>query len=183
MCVCVCVCVFLGGYPFGLYTLGLCLKANTFHEDQPISSNRHVFCKKPCAECSVSAGGFFPQNGGGWQGPLGPPPLHQGHQSRGLGPHPGSCWRTSRPHTQPLGSLCQCSVTHTAQKSSLVFRGSLLCAGLCPLPLALVLDITDKSLSPYYLHPPFRFSYTLVKSPLSLLFFSQNSSRSLSLSS
>jgi len=48
------------------------------------------------------------------------PPLHQGPQSRGPGPRPGSCWMSlrSRSHTQPLGSLCQCSITYTAQKCS-----------------------------------------------------------------
>ena len=66
------------------------------------------------------------------------PALHQGHQSRGPGLHPGSCWRSlrSRPHTQPLGSLCQCSITCTAQKCSR-FKYSSLYFSLWILRLAL----------------------------------------------
>lgn len=39
---------------------------------------------------------------------------------------------------------------------------------MCPLPLLLSLGTTGKSLVPFYLHPPFRYLYTL-RSPLNLL--------------
>jgi len=44
--------------------------------------------------------------------------------------------------------LCSLSITLTAQKCCLVFRGSLLCASLCPLPLILAQDTIGKSLAP-----------------------------------
>jgi len=48
---------------------------------------------------------------------------------------------------QHLGSLCHCSVTHTAEKCFLVFRENILCCSLCPLPLVLALGTTDKELA------------------------------------
>ena len=66
------------------------------------------------------------------EGPLGPTPLQQGHQSRGPGPRPGDCWTSlrRRSHTQSLGSLCQCSVTCTAQKCSW-YSGATSCVPVC----------------------------------------------------
>lgn len=53
---------------------------------------------------------------------------------------------------QPLrGNLCQCSVSHTAQKSFPVFRGNLLGSCLCPLHLVLTMGTTEKSLAPSFL--------------------------------
>jgi len=50
-----------------------------------------------------------------------------------------------------------------------MLRENLLCFVLCPLPLVLSLDTTEKSLAPSSLHPPFRYLHTLIRSPLSLL--------------
>ena len=54
-----------------------------------------------------------------------------------------------------LGSLCQRSVTHTAQKCFLMFTWSLLSSSLYPLPLVLVRGTTEKGLALSYLHLPF----------------------------
>ena len=63
---------------------------------------------------------------------------------------------------QPLGSLCQCSIIHTAQKYCLVFRGNLLCSCLCPVwhwtPMS-------RAFASSSLHPPLRYLYTLMRSP------------------
>lgn len=48
---------------------------------------------------------------------------------------------------QPLGSLCQCSVTHTVQKFFLIFLWNSLCFCLCLVPLILLLGSTEKSLA------------------------------------
>ena len=53
----------------------------------------------------------------------------------------------------------------------------------CPLPLVLSLRTTKQSLAPSSLHPPFRYLYKLVRSPLSFLVSRLNSPSSLSLSS
>lgn len=49
--------------------------------------------------------------------------------------------------TASLGNLCQPSVTCTVLKCFLVFGGHLLCYDLCPLPLVLLLDTTEKKLA------------------------------------
>ena len=59
--------------------------------------------------------------------------------------------------TAPLGSLFQCSVTLRGKKFFLMFRRNFLWPSLCPLPLVLSLDTTEKSLAPSSWHPPFRF--------------------------
>lgn len=62
-----------------------------------------------------------------------------------------------------LGNLCQSSVAHTVQKCALMFRGNVLCSCLCPQPLVLLLNITGQSLVLSFLHPPFRYLWTLMK--------------------
>ena len=52
-----------------------------------------------------------------------------------------------------------------------------------PLLLVLLLGTIEKSLASPFLHPPFRYLYTLMRSPLSLLFSKLTSSSSLSFSS
>lgn len=47
--------------------------------------------------------------------------------------------------TTYLGYLCQCFVTHTAQKCSLMLGWNLLCSSLCTLPLILALDASENS--------------------------------------
>jgi len=83
--------------------------------------------------------------------------------------------------TTSLGSLFQCSVTLRGKKLFLVFRWNFLCLSLCPLPLVLSLDTTEKSLAPSSRHPPLRYLYTFRRSPLSLLFFRLNKLSCLSL--
>ena len=67
--------------------------------------------------------------------------------------------------TTPLDNLCQCSVSLTAKQCFLIFRWSHLCFSVCPLPLVLLLDTTEKSLAPSSLHPPFRRLCTLMRFP------------------
>lgn len=62
-----------------------------------------------------------------------------------------------------------------------MFWQCLLCYS-CPFPLVLSLDIIEKSLAPS-LNPPFKYLYTLERSPLSLLFSRLISLSSLNLSS
>jgi len=50
--------------------------------------------------------------------------------------------------TTSLGSLCQCSFTLRGKKFFLMFRRNFLCFSVCPLPLVLSLDTTEKSLAP-----------------------------------
>lgn len=45
------------------------------------------------------------------------------------------CLKVSKEET-PQHLLCQCSVTHTAQKCFLIFRGNFLCSSLFPLPFS-----------------------------------------------
>ena len=73
-----------------------------------------------------------------------------------------------RDSTTALGSLCQCSVTFTAQYSLMV-RGNLLCSSLFPFPFVLALSTTEKSLAPSSLVPCTMFSYTVMRSPWSCL--------------
>ena len=64
------------------------------------------------------------------------PLSQQEHPQQGARPTSRQLLHISREETpQPLGSLCQCSVSCTAQKGCLVFRGNLLCPSLFPLPL------------------------------------------------
>lgn len=58
---------------------------------------------------------------------------------------------------QSLGSLCQCTATHTAQEFFLTFRGNLPSSSLYLLPLVQELGITEMSLAPSSLHSPFRY--------------------------
>lgn len=51
-----------------------------------------------------------------------------------------------RDSTTLLGNLCQCSAIHTVTKCSLMFRGTLLCFILCPMPLLLPLGTQVLSL-------------------------------------
>ena len=64
--------------------------------------------------------------------------------------------------TTSLGNLCQCSVTLTEGQFPLPFRQHLLCFSLCPRPLVLSLDTTEKSLALSTVHYPFRHLYTLM---------------------
>ena len=50
-----------------------------------------------------------------------------------------------------------------------MFRANLLCYSLCPLPLVLSLGTTERGLAPSSLHPPFRYLYTLIRSPWAFL--------------
>jgi len=68
-----------------------------------------------------------------------------------------------------LGNLCQCSGSCTAQKCCLMGIRNLLCSSLCPLPLVLALDTSDRSLALYSLHSSFTYLWTLIRSPLSLI--------------
>jgi len=67
--------------------------------------------------------------------------------------------------TSSLGNLCQCLVTLTMKKCFLVFRWNCLYISLCPLPLVLALGTTGKSLAPSSSFHPFRYFYTLRRSP------------------
>ena len=67
--------------------------------------------------------------------------------------------------TTSLGNLCQSSITLTVKRGFLMFRWSLLCFNLCPLPLGLSLGTTEKSLAPSSLYPLFRYLCTLIRSP------------------
>ena len=78
-----------------------------------------------------------------------------------------------------LGNLFQGSVTLTVKKCFLMIRGNLLCFSLCPLPLILSLGTVEKSLALFSLYPPFRYLYTLIRSPLSYLLSRLNGPRSL----
>jgi len=50
--------------------------------------------------------------------------------------------------TASLDSLFQCSITLKVKKFFLRLRWNILCFGLCPLPLVLLLGITEKTLAP-----------------------------------
>ena len=63
-------------------------------------------------------------------------------------PRPMSKWllETYKEKTsQPLGSLCQCSVTYAVQKCFPTLRCCLLYPTLCPLTLVLALGTTENS--------------------------------------
>lgn len=66
-------------------------------------------------------------------------------------------------------SLCQCFVTRASQKRCLMFKGNLLCSGLCPLPVVMFLGTTEKNLTQPSLYPPFRYLYALMGFPLCFL--------------
>ena len=63
-----------------------------------------------------------------------------------------------------------------------MIRGNLPCFNLCPLPLSLPLDTTEKSHIPNSLHFPFRYLYILMRSLPRVLSSRLNSPSSLSLS-
>ena len=67
--------------------------------------------------------------------------------------------------TTSPGNLCQCSVTLAVNKCFLMFRRSLGCRSLCPLPLAQSAGTTEKSLAPRSLRSPFRYSQALIRFP------------------
>lgn len=67
--------------------------------------------------------------------------------------------------TASLGSLFQGSAPLNVQKFPLVFRQNFLCFSLCPLACVLSLGTTGKSLALSSWHPPFRYFYTLIRSP------------------
>ena len=73
--------------------------------------------------------------------------------------------------TTSLGSLFQGFITLRGKKFFLIFRRNFLCLSLCPLPLVVSLDTTEKSLAPSSWHPPFRYLQAFTRFPLSLLFF------------
>lgn len=56
--------------------------------------------------------------------------------------------------TQPWSSLCQHSITCTAQKCFLEFRQNFLCFSLCPMLLTLALSTTENSMTLYSSHLP-----------------------------
>ena len=85
--------------------------------------------------------------------------------------------------TTSLHSLFQCSVTLTTKKFNMLVQ-NFLCSSFRPLLLVLSLCTTKKSLASYTcLPPPFRYLYTFIRSPLSLLFCRLNRPGLLSLSS
>jgi len=59
--------------------------------------------------------------------------------------------------TASLGNVCQRSITHTATKCFLMFRGDLPCSRWCPSPLVPSLGTTAHSLAPSSLHLPFAY--------------------------
>lgn len=62
---------------------------------------------------------------------------------------PGSFWRSRRRDSNAsLGNKCQQPITCTAQQCFLMFRWTLLCSALCPLPIALALGTTKNNMSP-----------------------------------
>ena len=71
----------------------------------------------------------------------------------------------------------------TIKKSFLMVKLIFPCFNLSPLPLVLSLGTTEKNLAPSSQHPPLRYLYTLMRSPLGLLFSRLNRPSSLSLSS
>lgn len=91
------------------------------------------------------------------------PLLQQGHPAQGAQAFGDLQERDS---TASMGNLCQFSIICTAQMCLLVFRGNLLYSHVCSLLLVLALDTTDKSQSLSYLHTPFRYLWTLMRSPL-----------------
>ena len=85
--------------------------------------------------------------------------VHRGHSEQGDKEHTQMAsedLQDGNP-TASLSNICQCSVSHTAQKCFLVFRGNYLCSSLCLLPLVLALGTIEKSLAPSSWHPPFRY--------------------------
>jgi len=91
---------------------------------------------------------------------LSKPPAQAGPPGTGCpGPRPGPFLISPRMKTpQSLwATRYQCLVTLSIKKHFLVFRQTLLCFSLCPLPLALSLHTTEKSLAPPSLHPSFRY--------------------------
>lgn len=97
------------------------------------------------------------------------PDTSQNHRvveaGRGLwrwpGPSPGELWLCSE-EAREVGDLSQSSVTLTV-KSFLAFRWNFLCFRSFSLPLG------QKSLTTSSWRPPFRYLYTSLRSPLSLL--------------
>lgn len=95
------------------------------------------------------------QNSWGWKGlssPSAPTSAQADTPRAGCSrPCPSGSWRSP---WRKSDNLCQCSFSHIAQKSFLMFRGNFLCSSLYPLPLVLTLSTTEKSLAPSSLHPP-----------------------------
>lgn len=76
-------------------------------------------------------------------------------------------------YTTSLQSLCQCSATHSVKEFHFMLCWNFLCFSTWPLLLILSLG-TEKSLAPLPWHPPLRYLYTLMRSPLRLLFCRPN---------
>lgn len=77
------------------------------------------------------------------------PPLRHGHTEQGTQAHVQAALKISKEETpQPLGRLCQCSVSCATHNFFLIFRGNLLCSSLCPLPLIPALGTAEHSLAP-----------------------------------
>lgn len=86
-----------------------------------------------------------------------------GHLAQPLSPDDKWLLSISRDEdsTPPGGNLCQCSVNHIVKKWFLMFRGTLLCFSVCPFPAG----TSGKSLSLLSLLSPFRYFYTLSRTP------------------
>ena len=68
--------------------------------------------------------------------------------------------------SRPLWATCASAWSPSQWKSvSWCSDRSLLCFSLCALPLVLPLGTTEKSLALSSLHPPYRWLYTLIRSP------------------
>jgi len=109
--------------------------------------------------------------------------LKQDHQEPGAQDHVQmafECLQGGRLHNlsgQPLAILGH---THRVKKYFLMFRWTLLCFSLCPLPVVLSLGTTERSLALSASQPPCRYLYTLRRCPLIRLFSRLNSPSSLS---
>ena len=70
---------------------------------------------------------------------------------------------------KPLWAACASAPSPEQHVSAACCSEITSCAhsGLCPLTLVLALGTTAKSLAPSSLHPPFRYLYTLIRSPQS----------------
>ena len=103
--------------------------------------------------------------------------LSQNHRTVEVG---RDLWRSSRPNPLLKQGHLQLVVQDCVQVASEYLQGRRLHTllgqpvpvashphsfSLCPLPLVLSLGTTEKSLAPSSLHPPFRYSYTLTRSP------------------
>jgi len=77
--------------------------------------------------------------------------------------------------TTSLGNLCQCSITLTVKKVFPDVQREPPLLQFLPIAHVFLLGTTEKSLTPFSLHPPFKYVHTFMGSPLSLLFPRLNS--------